>query len=442
MSLSPRLLLQDFHLVDETTDMPGSVLIQGGLILDVFPQGTRLPETQLPLDRTIHGGGTLVLMPALVDLHAHFRDPGYPEKETLESASLAAVAGGYGTVVCMANTNPVIDTPAAALALKNRSNALGLIDLYPVLALTRGMEGETLSDMSLLKGPAQETEPWVRLLSEDGKDLGSDELLFRAFKEARSLEIPVSCHCDAEGPEVEAAKAAGSPRELWSRIAENRATQRVIELGKQAQGHVHIAHVSTKEAVELIRTVKTSLPGNTALGGFTLTAEATPHHLYLTQETAHTLGAETWGRVNPPLRTKADSQALIEGLMDGTIDAIATDHAPHTAADKLRGLPGFTGLETSLALGLTELVQQDRLTLSRFSSLMSAAPARILRLTDRGRIAPQLRGDLIVVDTEAIWQVNPKLFKSRGKNSPFTGLVCTGKVLMTIHQGRIVFESP
>jgi dihydroorotase len=342
----------------------------------------------------------------------------------------------------MANTNPVIDTPAAALALKNRSHALGLIDLYPVLALTRGMEGEVLSDMSLLKGPVQETESWLRMLSEDGKDLCSDELLFRAFKEARRLGIPVSCHCDAGGPEVEAAKAAGSPRELWSRIAENHATQRAIELGKQAHGYVHIAHVSTKEALELIRKVKAAVPGNADPEGFILTAEATPHHLCLTQGTAHTLGADTWGNVSPPLRTEEDRQALIEALLDGTIDAIATDHAPHTADDKLKGSPGFIGLETSFAVGFTELVRQDRIPLSRLSSLMSAAPARILGLTDRGRIAPQLRGDLIVVDTEAIWQVNPGLFKSRGKNSPFTDLVCTGKVLITIHQGRIVFESP
>ncbi|MDR1956603.1 MAG: amidohydrolase family protein, partial [Treponema sp.] len=171
MSLAPRLLLRDFRLVDETTDRPGSVLIEEGSIREVFPAGAALPEDRLPGQRLIQGGGTLVLMPALVDLHAHFRDPGYPAKETLESGSLAAVAGGYGTVICMANTNPVIDMLATALALKKRADALGLIDLYPVLALTQGMEGKRLSEITLLTGPMGETEPRIRMLSEDGKDV-------------------------------------------------------------------------------------------------------------------------------------------------------------------------------------------------------------------------------------------------------------------------------
>ncbi|MDR3114545.1 MAG: dihydroorotase [Treponema sp.] len=440
MSLSSGLLLRDFRLVDETMDMLGSVWIEGGIIRDVFPQGAPLPEIRLPMHRTIQGGGSLALMPALVDLHAHFRDPGYPEKETLESASLAAVAGGYGTVVCMANTKPVMDSPAKARALKKRADALGLVDLYPVLALTQGMEGKALSDIPLLKGPLHETEPWLRMLSEDGKDVVSDEILYRALQEARRLGIPVSCHCDAGGPEAEEAKAAGKPREFWSRIEENHATQRVIELARQAQGHVHIAHVSTREAVDLIRKVK-GAQQESGHAVFTLTAEASPHHLCLTEETAHALGAATWGRVNPPLRTEADRRALIEAVLDGTIDAIATDHAPHTERDKLQGAPGFTGLETGFALCRMELVRQDRLSLSRLSSLMSASPARILGLTDRGRVAPTFRGDLMVVDTEALWRVNPGRFRSRGKNSPCSGLTCRGRVLMTIYQGRVVFES-
>jgi dihydroorotase len=439
VSLSPGLLLRDFRLVDETLDMPGSVWIEQGIIRDVFPQGAAVPETRLPMHQTIQGGGTLVLMPALVDLHAHFRDPGYLEKETLESGSLAAVAGGYGTVVCMANTKPVMDTLAKARALKKRADTLGLVDLYPVLALTQGMEGKVLSDIRLLPSPLHETEPWIRMLSEDGNDVVSDDLLYRALQEACRLGIPVSCHCDAGGPEAERAKAAGKPREFWSRIEENHATQRVIELARQAQGHVHIAHVSTKESVDLIRKGKRMQQGKTGPLGFTLTAEAAPHHLCLTQETAHALGEATWGRVNPPLRTEADRQALIEAVRDGAIDAIATDHAPHREADKVQGAPGFTGLETSFALCYQELVLQGRLTLSRLSSLMSASPARILGLTDRGRIAPKFRGDLLVADTEAVWQVNPDLLRSRGKNSPVPGLLCTSRVIMTIYQGSVVF---
>jgi dihydroorotase len=296
------------------------------------------------------------------------------------------------------------------------------------------MEGKRLSEITLLTGPMGETEPRIRMLSEDGKDVASDDLLQQALQEAHRLAIPVSCHCDAGGPEAAAAKAAGKPRTLWSRMEENNATKRVIAAGREAQAHIHIAHVSTRESVECIREAKQDQRSGT------LTAEATPHHLCLTEAAAAILGDETAGRVNPPLRTEADRQALIAAVLDGTIDAIGTDHAPHTEADKRIGAPGFTGLETSFALCLTELVRQDRLTLSRLSSLMSAAPARILGLRDRGRIAPGLRGDLLIADTGAVWQVTSETFRSRGKNSPFTGTFCTGKVRMTIHQGRIVFD--
>jgi dihydroorotase len=437
-----KILLRNFRIVDESTDMNGSVLIEHGIIQDVI-RNAGLPELATPAIR-IDGaelipGRTAVLMPALVDLHAHFRDPGYPDKETMESACLAAAAGGYGTVVCMANTNPVIDTFEHVMVLKKRAEALGLIDLYPVMALTNAMEGKLLSGIRNLS-PTDSALP--RLLSEDGKDVCDDALLFAAFQEARRLGIPVSCHCDAETPESKQAKQQGKAKEVWTRIEENHATRRAIELGKKARCHVHIAHVSTKEAVALIREAKAAcLMSRTAEQGFTLTCEATPHHLGLTEAAANTLGAESWGRVNPPLRTEADRQQLIEAILDGTIDAISTDHAPHTEADKAKGAPGFTGLETSFGVCRTELVRHDRLSLSRLSALMSAAPARILGLTDRGRILPHLRADLIIVDPEASWRVNPSFFKSRGKNSPFAGRSLSGAILMTMHQGAIRFAS-
>jgi dihydroorotase len=428
-----KIILQNLRIVDESTDRIGSVLIEGGIITKLIPGETPPRYTDRDAALIINGchlipGVTPTLMPAFIDLHAHFRDPGYPEKETLESASLAAVAGGYGTVVCMANTNPVIDTPEAAQSLKRRSDALGLIDLYPVLSLTKGMTGQTLSGISGLSPGGT-----VRMLSEDGKDVADDALLLAAFKEARRLGIPVSCHCDAGGVEAEAAKQAGEPREVWSRIEENRATRRAIELGREARCHIHIAHVSTKEAADMIRKAKAE-----DTPGFILTCEASPHHLGLTQEEARLLGAESWGRVNPPLRTEGDRQALIEAVLDGTIDAIATDHAPHAEGDKARGAPGFTGLETSFSVCLTELVREDRITLSRLSALMSARPARILGFKDRGRIAEGYRADVVIVDPGAVWSVDPGSFKSRGKNSPFKGRALSGMAVMTLQQGRIV----
>ena len=435
-----RTLIRNVRIVDAETDMIGSVLIEGGCIVAVAQEGrgTELGEA----DRIIDGQGLenrssvprLTLMPAFVELHAHFRDPGYPEKETLESGCLAAVAGGYGTVVCMANTKPVMDEPAAAMALKVRADALGLIDLYPALSLTKGMEGNDISHLARLN----EAHGAVRLLSEDGKDVSDAETFLKALRSAAQLGIPVSCHCDAGGSEAAAAKAAGAPRRVWSRIEENVATARALSLGQRSSCHIHIAHVSTKEAVAAVREAKGRLPRDRA---FTLlTAEATPHHLALTEVDAERLGEEGPGRVNPSLRHDEDRSAVIEGLLDGTIDAIATDHAPHTKVDKAAGAPGFTGLETAFGICMTELVNSELLDLKRLSALMSSVPARILGLEDRGRIAAGFRADLVIVDTEGEWTVTTQALRSRGKNTPFLGHRLQGKIVMTMHQGHIVYE--
>jgi dihydroorotase len=447
-----RLVLKNFRIVDADTDAPGAVLVENGLITRVVfgaeAAGAGADSAALVIDgKGFPGKEPPVLMPALVDLHAHFRDPGPREKdpslpvpaEVLESASLAAVAGGFGTVVCMANTRPVIDCLDRAAALKARSDALGLIDLYPVLSLSRGMEGRELSGVRDLPDPRYRPP----LLSEDGRDL-YDEALFRAaLAEARRLGIPLSCHCDAGGAEAEAAKKAGKGREIWSRIEENAATRRALELGKAAGAPVHIAHVSTREAVELIRREKAALASRPAAGAgprFSLTSEVSPHHLALTAEDGRHLGEESWGRVNPPLREAADRGALIDALEEGLIDAIATDHAPHGDREKEAGAPGFTGLETAFAVCHTELVEGGRLSLSALSALMSRNPARILGLEDRGRIAAGLRADLVIASPRRPWQVKPGTFKSRGNNSPFLGREHRGAILMTIHRGRIVFE--
>jgi dihydroorotase len=233
---------------------------------------------------------------------------------------------------------------------------------------------------------------------------------------------------------------------VWSRIEENAATKRAIELGKKVDAHVHIAHVSTKEAAAMIREARRSLGSAPYPSAFTLTCEATPHHIALTVEDAHALGTETWGRVNPSLRSEEDRRAVIEAILDGTIDAIATDHAPHSEADKAGGVPGFTGLETGFAVCFTELtgndntVKSNTIDLKRLSSLMSANPTRILGLADRGRIAAGLRADLVIADTNAVWTVESASFKSRGKNSPFKGRTLRGKILLTLHGGRVVYD--
>ena len=475
-----RIILKNFRVVDEETDTSAALIIENGIITEVLSE---IPVEKEDAALIIDGQKFLsnkelpnelpVLMPAFVDLHAHFRDPGLPgfykndtsrhgEKspsieaplpaelslpsEVLESACLAAASGGFGTVVCMANTKPPIDTVKKAAALKRRADALGIVDSYPVLTLTKNMEGRELSEITDIPG---ENGAYIPLmLSEDGKDLADDGLFIAAMKEAKRLGIPISCHCDFGGDEAEAAKKAGQPRGIWSRIEENNAVRRVIELGAKTGCHIHIAHVSAKEAVETIRQAKAqtgncgTVPSGT--GGFTLTCEAMPHNLCLTEEDAAALGDESWGRVNPPLRSEEDRKALIRAVADGTIDAIATDHAPHSIADKERGVPGFSGFETAFAAVYTELVRNNdgpKISLKRLSSLMSANPARLLGFGDkRGRILPGYRADLVIADTEASWIVRPESFKTRGMNSPFKDHRLFGQILMTIHSGRIVFQ--
>jgi len=443
-----RTILKNFRLVEEERNINGTLIIEDGFILEAFPdsyRGTAFESVWLPEDdgmatvingKALSSSGDLpLLMPAFVDLHAHFRDPGPHEKdapfpaEVLESASLAAAAGGFGTVVCMANTNPPIDTIEKAAAIKRRSDTLGIIDLYPVLSLTKNMEGKELSEITLLSHNSGSYVPLM--LSEDGKDLADDDLFLAAMKEAKRLDIPVSCHCDLGGDE-------------------NSAVRRVIELGKKADCRIHIAHVSTKEAIDTIYHEQQDAllwfdsPNYEVEPEFDLTGEATPHHLCLTEEDAKRLGEKTWGRVNPPLRSEEDRQALMHAFNYGVVEAIATDHAPHTAAGKEAGAPGFSGFETAFSAVYTELVRNGTDTdLKRLSSLMSAYPARFLGLDEgpqkRGRLLPGYRADLVIIDPAAAWTVDPALFKSRGKNSPFKGRELYGKILMTLHGGRVVF---
>jgi len=298
------------------------------------------------------------------------------------------------------------------------------------------MEGKELSEIKGIPTggiiPADGASYIPLILSEDGKDLEDESLFLAAMKEAKRIGIPISCHCDFSGDE-------------------NNAVRRVIMLGKQAGCRIHIAHVSTKEAVNAIREAKqeiiTKATANKTQDGFTLSCEAMPHHLCLTEEDANKLGVKTWGRVSPPLRREEDRQALIQALKDGTIDTIATDHAPHSAADKKSGLPGFSGFETAFAAVYTELVRGGSgidaiIDLRHLSSLLSASPARLLGFNNsRGCLLPGSKADLVILDTEATWIVIPGKFISRGKNSPFAGRQLYGKILMTLHRGRVVFQS-
>ena len=403
-----RVVFRGFRIVDCAGDFYGSLVVENGRIAGIVRGAENLPAAGLTIDGEGFPDGA-ALMPAFVDLHAHFRDPGFPEKETLESASLAAASGGFATVVCMANTNPVLDSPEKVFGLKARADALSIVDIYPAMSLTKNMEGRELSGIAGLS-PAQAP----LMLSEDGRDVADDGLFLAAMGEAKRLGVPVSCHCDHGGEE---ASAVG----------------RAVALGKKAGCRIHVAHVSTGETAEIIRRAK---KGGGFPPGFALSCEAAPHHIGATEEDAARMGGESHGRVNPPLACGADRMAMAAAVMDGTIDAIATDHAPHTHADKLAGAPGFVGLETAFAACLACL---PGLELSRLSALMSSNPAGILGLRDRGRMAPGLRADLVVVDTKALRKVDPAKFRSRGRCTPFEGRELRGRILLTMNAGRVVF---
>jgi len=414
-----RVVFKNFRIADCAGDGFGSLVVENGFVKKVLSGSGGLPDAAVVIDGGRFPGGA-VLMPAFVDLHAHFRDPGFPEKETLESASLAAAAGGFATAVCMANTNPVIDTPEKARALKARADALGLVDLYPVLSLTKNMDGGELSGITELENAADANGNPVLMLSEDGKDVADDGLFLAAMAEAKRLGLPVSCHCDL-GDSLGGTEA--------------RAVRRAIELGVKAGCRIHVAHVSTGETVDVIRRAKANTVSN---AGFTLTCETTPHHIGATEADAGRMGLGSFGRVNPPLSSEADRAAVLAALLDGTVDAVATDHAPHSRADKAAGAPGFTGLETAFAVCLSAFSGAP--DLRRVSALLSANPARVLGLRDRGRVAEGLRADFVIADVGAAWTVDPAAFRSRGKCTPFEGRELRGKILMTINAGRVVFD--
>jgi len=427
-----KAFFNSFRIVDADSDFIGSVFIQDRVITHVVNYndadyvekcGAFLSEAGF----VFNGHGRLVLTSGFIDLHAHFRDPGFPEKEVLESGCLAAARGGWTTVVCMANTRPVIDNLELWGNIRGRACELELVDLYPVVSLTRGMEGKELSGFTEID-PQKINRPL--LLSEDGKDVYDDGLFLRALEQAGRLGIPVSCHCD------KALDCLGETETL--------AVLRSIQTGLAANCRVHITHVSKADTVLMLRVAR-DMAGRAKRkdGGraFVPTAEAAPHHIALTCDDAERAGRGTFGNVAPPLGTEEDRLAVIGALRDGTIDVIATDHAPHTADDKEDGAPGFTGLETAFPVVHTVLCGQHNFPLRQVSALMSARPAGILGLKDRGYVRRMYNADLTVLDIEKKYRLTTENFCSRSKNSLFPGRELTGKVVFTMCNGKITYSA-
>ena len=420
------ILIKNGSVIGEKTK-PSDVLIENGIIAAI---SENIPETG---DMDILDASGLIVAPGLVDMHVHFRDPGFTYKEDIHTGSAAAAAGGVTTCCCMPNTLPVADSAEiVGYIAKKGSHALIRSRTLPYGAVTIGQKGVKLTDFAALKAAG------AAALSDDGNPIQDEAVMCRALRKARENDVLIISHCeDAElvrdyaVNEGKVSKALGLPGRPAK--AEEIMVERDAKLAAETGAKVHIAHVSTAGSVEIIRKAKAA--------GVNITAETCPQYFSLTEDEILRQGA--LARVNPPLRTSEDVAAIIQGIIDGTIDAIATDHAPHSKKEKklpLADAPsGMIGLETSLAVALTYLYHTGKLNMDKIIELMSSNPARILSL-DAGKLAAGKTADVVVFDPDEKWIVDPKKFKSKSRNTPFTGVELCGKVKYTISRGKIVYK--
>jgi len=417
------LLIKGGHLIDpaQGVDEITDLLIEKGKVSKV---GKNLKAN----GSEILDAKGKVVSPGFIDLHVHFRSPGQEHKETIQSGSLAALQGGFTTVCTMANTDPVVDSATVVEYIRNESAKVGLIQVLPIAAVTMGLQGETLTQMSELQAAGAVG------FSDDGMPVQSAGLMRRALEYSRMTGLAIIDHCEdhtlsAQGVVHEGVTSTrlgltGIPAE-----SETIMIARDILLAEATGGSLRIAHVSTAAGVEMIRAAKAR--------GVQVTAEVTPHHLTLTEEALSTYDARF--KMKPPLRSQKDQEALRKGLADGTLDVVATDHAPHAQAEKELGLShapfGAMGLETAVGALLTELVHRKQLTLSRMVEALTARPAALLGI-DRGTLKAGAVADIAVFDPEASWTVEADNFSSKGTNSPFLGWRMKGQVTEVLAAGK------
>ncbi|MEW5895623.1 MAG: dihydroorotase [Candidatus Omnitrophota bacterium] len=421
------LLIKNTRIVNaDGVSEAGDILIEQGIIKKIAKNISSHADT------VIDAKGKLVF-PGLIDLHVHLREPGFEEKETIETGSRAAVKGGFTTICCMPNTNPPLDNGKIVKAVRQEAVRVGLLNVIPVGAITKGQKGQEMVDMFEMR------EAGCLALSDDGKSVENSQIMLQAMKYAQMVGLLLMEHCQDSALSGKGVMNEGLMATLLGMRgdpspAESVIVSRDIELAKYLKTRVHFSHISLKRSCELIRAARAQ--------GIAVTAECAPHHFSLTDEAVRSFDPNT--KVNPPLRTKEDIEALKEALADGTLDCIATDHAPHSQEDKELGFDaapsGISGLETALGLAMTQLVQTKILTLAQLADKMSASPARILGLDKKGRVAEGFDADLTIIDPEEQWEVRKKDFASKGKNSPFFGWSLQGRVSTTICGGKVVFE--
>ena len=423
------LLIKNAKIVnaDKVYEKSQDILIEKGVITQI---AASIKKDDV---KTIDAKGKLVL-PGLIDIHVHFRVPGQEHKETIETGSKSAAKGGFTTVMCMPNTQPAIDNSMIVEGIIKEAQRIGLVHVIPIGAITKGRKDEELVDMFELK------EAGCLALSDDGKSVINSQLMRRALEYAKMVDVLLIQHCEDpllsqhgvmnEGVNSTILGVKGDPG-----ISETVTVARDIELANYLKTKVHFAHMSLKRSVEIIRFAKSQ--------GIQVTAEACPHHFALTDDALKNYDANA--KVNPPLRTQADVDAIKEGLKDGTIDCIVTDHAPHTFEEKELGLDqapfGLVGLETSLGLSVKELIKTKVLTWPQLVDRMSTAPAKIAGIKNKGEIKVGFDADITIVDPDKEWEVKKEEIVSKSKNTPFIGWKLVGQVAWTIYGGKISYEA-
>jgi dihydroorotase len=423
----PSLWIKNGRVIDPAArrDETGDVFAVDGRIVPSLPPAERKRA------EVVDARG-LVVCPGLVDIHVHFREPGQTHKENIQSGARAAAAGGFTTVVCMPNTSPPVDN-AGTLQLVNTAAAKAVVRVLPTACITVGMKGQQLAPHGTLKAAG------AVALTDDGLCVQSNELMRRAVEYARMFDLPVLDHCQDDSLTDKAVMNEGvvSTRlglKGWPHAAEDIIVARDIILSHYSGAHIHLQHISSALSVELIRRAKRD--------GVRITAEATPHHLALTEDALATY--DTRFKMNPPLRTEADRQALIAGVKDGTLDCIGTDHAPHSPDEKDREFDyapnGIIGLETALSVSLGVLVGEARLKLPRVVDLMTRRAAEVLRLP-AGTLAPGAAADVCLFDPVERWTYHAAQGFSKSRNSPWDGRTLTGRVRATVVGGRVVYTA-
>jgi dihydroorotase len=421
------LIIRHGRIIDPSRnlDVTSDILIENGRIVAI---GAQAPAEGA---RVVDAAG-MWIFPGFIDMHVHLREPGREEAETIESGTAAAVKGGFTAVACMPNTQPVNDSADVTSRILARARECSPVRVCPIGAVTLESRGEYLADYGEM------VKAGIVAISDDGRPVANNRVMRRALECARELDIPLIDHC--EDPDLASGgcmNEGACARELGltgiSPAAEEVQVARDAILADYTQARLHIAHLSTRRALQIVRRARSE--------GIPITCEVTPHHLLLTEEAVRTAG--TRAKMNPPLRSRADVEALVEGLANGDIDAIATDHAPHPANEKERPFEqapfGIVGLETAVSLILDRLVAPGLLSLSRLAYAFSLNPARILKL-ERG-IFPGAPADITVIDPDKGVEVRSREFLSKSRNTPFEGWKLRGAAVMTIVKGRIVWEA-